>query len=116
MMIDIHANIVQYLQAFRKNAENCLIAEIYEVQGPLFRQVMVIDLHANNHHNICKYDIILHMGDFNFNDIDWRTQSTNAKSETLTSKFLDIVQESFLYQHVMSPKRQKMGNKPTKKL
>ena len=29
----------QYLLAFRKKSlENCLIAEIYEVQGPLFRQ------------------------------------------------------------------------------
>ena len=63
--------------------------------------------------NNIKYDILLHMGDFNFNDIDWKNQSTNAKSENLSTKFLDIVQESFLHQHVMSPTRQKMGNKPS---
>ena len=99
----------EYIQiGIKRENNNILISCI--CRSPSSTNDEVIDelkhlLMTRNLDNV-KYDIILHMGDFNFNDIDWSTQSTNAKPETLTAKFLDIVQEPFLYQHVMSPTRQ----------
>ena len=46
---------------------------------------------------------LLIMGDFNFPEIDWSTQSTKMTEDHAASHFLIGIQEGFLYQHVKEP-------------
>ena len=46
------------------------------------------------------------MGDFNYPDIDWDTW--NSKGDTTDSieyKFVEYLQDNFLYQHITKPTR-----------
>ena len=44
------------------------------------------------------------MGDFNFPDILWQDCATTSSSNSISSQFLNAVQDSFLTQHVILPK------------
>ena len=47
-----------------------------------------------------KYGYRVYMGDFNFKEIDWERNSTNVGSNHLTIKFLEMVRDTYLSQHV----------------
>ena len=48
---------------------------------------------------------LLLMGDFNFPDINWVDSHCSSSSTSLSAKFLDVIQDSFLTQHVEEPTR-----------
>jgi hypothetical protein len=58
---------------------------------------MVEEITSNNSSHL------LIMGDFNYPEIDWETQSTNKPDDHAASRFLTCVQEGFLFQHVNEP-------------
>ena len=45
-----------------------------------------------------KFDCILHMGDFNFKELNWVDQNTSVGTVHISSKFLEVIRESFLFQ------------------
>ena len=40
------------------------------------------------------------MGDFNFKEINWAYQNTSFGTVHISSKFVEVVRDSFLFQHV----------------
>ena len=53
------------------------------------------------------------MGDFNFKEIDWERNSTNVGSNHLTTKFLEMVRDTYLSQHVTKETRFRGDNQPS---
>ena len=60
-----------------------------------------------------KFDCILRMGDFNFKEINWVDQNTSVGTVHISSKFLEVVRDSFLFQHVKQPTRYRNENTPS---
>jgi len=54
------------------------------------------------------------MGDFNYPDIDYNTQSTSSSDRSHTSKFLTKTQDNFLVQNVFEPTRYRPNYSPSK--
>ena len=52
-------------------------------------------------------------GDFNLPQIDWSTYCCHASDTHHAHKFLDVVQECFLCQHVQQPTRYREGKHPS---
>jgi len=48
---------------------------------------------------------LLLMGDFNFADVDWNSTTTYSSAHSDCKKFLEVVEDCFLTQHVMQPTR-----------
>ena len=56
---------------------------------------------------------ILFMGDFNLPDIDWDTWSCKGEStESQEYKFIENLQDNYLYQHVKKTTRWRSSNNP----
>ena len=54
-------------------------------------------------------------GDFNFNKINWLTHEVSAQGQsTAARKFMDSVNDCFLYQHVVEPTHNVDGENPTR--
>lgn len=53
------------------------------------------------------------MGDFNYKEIEWRTGIVQGPDSSDARLFLNVVQDSFLCQHVHSPTRFRQGNTPS---
>ena len=53
------------------------------------------------------------MGDFNFKEINWKDQCTSVGATHIASKFLEVVRDSYLYQHVKQPTRYRSDNTPS---
>jgi hypothetical protein len=59
------------------------------------------------------YSHILIMGDFNYPDIDW--ENWNTKGDNTNSheyKFVETIQDNFLYQHTRKPTRRRGTDTP----
>jgi len=54
------------------------------------------------------------MGDFNYPDIDYNTQSTSTSERSHASKFLTKTQDNFLVQNVFEPTRYRPNYSPSK--
>jgi hypothetical protein len=52
-----------------------------------------------------KYDYRLCVGDFNFKEIDWENNSTNVGPNRMATKFLDMLRDTYLFQHVKKETR-----------
>jgi endonuclease/exonuclease/phosphatase family metal-dependent hydrolase len=61
-----------------------------------------------------KYGYRVYMGDFNFKEIDWERNSTNVGSNHLTTKFLEMVRDTYLSQHVTKETRFRGDNQPSR--
>ena len=61
-----------------------------------------------------KYGYRVYMGDFNFKEIDWERNSTNVGSNHLTTKFLEMVRDTYLSQHVTKETRCRGDNQPSR--
>ena len=59
------------------------------------------------------FDFMIHMGDFNFKDIDWELQVSTSNLNQLSVKFLQIIEDSYLIQHIIEPTRLRDGNAPS---
>ena len=53
------------------------------------------------------------MGDFNYNQINWTTVSTQRGEDTPEAKFIEAVRDSFLIQHVTEVTRSRGNDKPS---
>ena len=56
---------------------------------------------------------ILIVGDFNYNEILWDRQITTVSENHIATKFLEIIRDNFLYQHVTEPTRIREGQEPS---
>ena len=56
---------------------------------------------------------LLLMGDFNFPDINWIDTYCSSSSTSLSAKFLEVIQDSFLIQHVQEPTRHQPDQQPS---
>ncbi|MEW8548554.1 MAG: reverse transcriptase family protein [Candidatus Thiodiazotropha sp.] len=56
---------------------------------------------------------ILIMGDFNMPDIKWNSMYVQGNSDTLYSRFFDLTQDLFLYQHTMEHTRFRIDQEPS---
>ena len=59
------------------------------------------------------YDLRLIVGDFNMKEIDWETNTTNRNEEHISTKFLEVVSDTFLTQHVSKPTRYREQDTPS---
>ena len=61
-----------------------------------------------------KYTHILLTGDFNFRNIDWAVwESTSSNPQELDNRFIEIVRDSYLYQHITTPTRCRADDTPS---
>ena len=56
---------------------------------------------------------LLICGDFNFPQVDWLTHFCTAHESHITHRFLNLVQDCLLYQHVTQPTRYREGDTPS---
>ena len=56
---------------------------------------------------------LLLLGNFNFTQIDWNSESTNTGENHPAALFLHAVKEAFLIQHQKDPTRIREGQRPT---
>ena len=56
-----------------------------------------------------KYSHVCILGDFNYRDINWNAYTTTHNNESNEAKFLETIQDCFLYQHITKETR-KRGN------
>lgn len=59
-----------------------------------------------------RYSHVLIAGDFNFPQINWKTGLSSAPLSHGSHAFIDILHDSFLYQHVENPTRFRLGDTP----
>lgn len=57
---------------------------------------------------------IMIMGDFNYGEIDWENEVTCGPDDSDASKFLEVVQDLYLSQHVHQPTRFREGQMPSR--
>lgn len=55
--------------------------------------------------NLHKFSHILIVGDFNYKEINWVTETTTVGENHPATVFLELIRDSFLYQHVKNPTR-----------
>ena len=60
-----------------------------------------------------KYSHICRVGDFNFKKINWVNVSTNEPTVGMESKFLETINDCFLYQRVTEPTRIRGNTEPS---
>lgn len=51
------------------------------------------------------------IGDFNYPQIDWHTESSTVSNDHIASKFLKASKDSFFYQHQITPTRHRVGQR-----
>ena len=72
-------------------------------------QIRKLIQEASNKH----FSHILIMGDFNYPNIDWENCNSNGDStESIEYKFIENLQDSFLFQHIKKPTRWRGTNTP----
>ena len=60
-----------------------------------------------------KYSHICIVGDLNFKHINWKTCNTTKGEDSIESKFLEAVRDSFLHQHIEKPTRKRGNDDPS---
>lgn len=60
-----------------------------------------------------KYSHKCIVGDFNYRKINWRNWSTPLQEDSEEEKFLDALQDAFLYQHINEPTRRRRMDEPS---
>ena len=60
-----------------------------------------------------KYTHICLVGDFNYGKINWEYWSSPCEEDSNEERFLDALRDSYLYQHVLEPTRQRRSDKPS---
>ncbi|XP_021373499.1 uncharacterized protein LOC110463320 [Mizuhopecten yessoensis] len=56
---------------------------------------------------------LLILGEFNLKEINWKENTTDVNEQHVSSKFLELTHDFFLYQHVLHPTRLREGNIPS---
>ena len=112
--------VLLYIREFLKPAEFSVNAEFNDnvwcqigdlIVGVCYRSTNYAIVGDDNNSKL--YDLfnevnnkhILLMGDFNFPDVDWSTASVDASAHPDCKRFLEVVEDCFLTQHVVHPTR-----------
>ena len=106
---------VEYVQiGIANNNKNILVSCIYRSPNAVHTDVIteLKDILSTTKSNGRKFDVVLHMGDFNFKEINWVNETTNTTENHLSYKFLELTRDCFLCQHVKSPTRYRDGARP----
>ena len=56
---------------------------------------------------------ILVVGDFNFKEINWKTNMSTVSENHISTKFFECCRDSYFYQHVLEPTRERIANEPS---
>ena len=59
----------------------------------------------------CNFKDVLIFGDFNFPEIDWKTESCTAGTGHAAYRFLESTRDAFLTQHQCEPTRYRYGQR-----
>lgn len=62
--------------------------------------------------NELKSSHLLIMGDFNYPDINWRTETIPPDVNNMATKFMECLRDCFLYQHVKDPTHYRGSQNP----
>ena len=60
-----------------------------------------------------KFSHRLNVGDFNYGEISWETETTSVNENHSATLFLEIVRDSYLFQHVTNPTRIRESENPS---
>lgn len=94
---------------------NILISCIY--RSPNATNEKCIDelsgLLSMTHFKSIKFDCRLYMGDFNCKEINWQNMTTSVGTDHISTKFLESVMDTYLFQHVHQPTRYRGDNHPS---
>ena len=64
--------------------------------------------------NDMKFSHLVAMGDFNIKKIDWSNQSCLSQdTNDYSNRFLECIRDSYLFQHITEPTRQRGNDKPS---
>ena len=63
--------------------------------------------------NNIKFQYILHMDDVNYIEVNWDSNTTKAGINHVSTKFLNLVDDSFLFQHVKKTTRYRGEGTPS---
>ena len=66
-----------------------------------------------NHISTQKYSHICLVGDFNYKKINWKNMTTTESENSIEQKFIDCIQDNYLYQHVTKPTRIRGTDEPS---
>ena len=88
-----------------KGADNLLVGCIYRSPGNSSKENndnlnrLLLEVSNKN------YSHILIAGDFNYKNIDWENMNCESSMESEEAIFLEIIKDTYLYQHIMQPTR-----------
>lgn len=68
---------------------------------------LIESISSRKHSHLCL------VGDFNFRDINWTSWTTHHNEDSAEWKFINSIQNSFLYQHVENTTRRRGNNEPS---
>ena len=88
-----------------KGGKKILVGSVYRSTSSTAqnnRQLLNKIIKANN---IAGENRLLLLGDFNVPKVDWTEKSLLRGAERIETQFLDVINDSFLYQHVKEPTR-----------
>ena len=97
----IESRVIDYIEHLQigiqtTNGPNLLVPCIYRSPSA-YNDACVGELseilNQNFFHNT-KFDCILHMGDFNFREINWHSQNTSVGNDHMATTFLNTVMDS----------------------
>ena len=57
--------------------------------------------------------LFLVVGDFNFKEINWKTNMSAVSENHISTKFFECCRDSYFYQHVLAPTRERIANEPS---
>ena len=90
--------------------------------GCIYRSPTQTESSADNNENLNKllkliyskkYSHICLVGDFNYRNINWKTWTTPHDESSKESKFLDVLRDCFLFQHVEEVTRTRGNDEPS---
>ena len=73
------------------------------------QEVILMNETVNN----IKFKYILHMGDFNYKEENWDSNTTRAGMNYVSTKFLNLEEDSFLFRHVKKATRYRGEDAPS---
>ena len=53
------------------------------------------------------------VGDFNIKDIDWELEMSTGGEQHIATKFMELIRDNYLFQHIKEPTREREGTTPS---
>ena len=52
-------------------------------------------------------------GDFNIKEIDWELEMSTGGEQHIATKFIELIRDNYLFQHIKEPTREREGTTPS---